>query len=137
MVAGMMMQTLTRQLCEQLMPELISISADASDWTPENFLYDLPDKWDLSFIASIGGVVGYAILSRKFLGRVHLHQLMVHPAKRGRGIGKDMFIECRRRADEPLSLRVHRNNVGAFRFYKREGMTVSHVNEHEYDMISG
>jgi ribosomal protein S18 acetylase RimI-like enzyme len=119
----MRMETLSRKTAERLLPQLIAISADVSPWGTTEFLTELPGKWELSFTAwQADQPVGYAILSRKFPGRIHIHQFMVAPSQRGSGIGIAMLAEARRRADSLLSLKVHQDNHGAIRFYEREGL---------------
>ncbi|QPS80718.1 GNAT family N-acetyltransferase [Delftia lacustris] len=112
-------------ICRQ-MDELISISEDVSPWGRAEFLQDLPEKWFLSFTAHMDGMVGYCILSHKFPGRCHIHQFMVRPDMRGMNVGRDMLLEAVRRTmyGRLLSLKVHRENIGAQRFYIKNGFQV-------------
>lgn len=118
-------QTLTRALAEVRIGELIALAADVDAWGTENFLFELPGKWDLSFLAEDEGLLGYAILSRKAPDRVHLHHFMLGAAARGRGVGTTMLAEVRRRArPSRLTLKVHRDNLRAIAFYRREGFVL-------------
>ena len=63
------------------------------------------------------------------LDRIHLARLVVHPAMRGRGVGKrlvDMLmVEGRRRHDcDEYSLFVFQDNVAAFECYRAAGFVV-------------
>ena len=68
--------------------EFLSITADIPGdyWQRAHFLADLPEKWALSFAVLDKGIaIGYAILSRPEMARVHLHHFMVHVDFRGDG----------------------------------------------------
>ena len=117
--------TLDRGRMHALLDALLAVSADSSPWDRSNFLAELPGKWEHSFVAMEGGPVGYAILSRRDPGWLHVHQFMVAAPDRGCGIGARMMEEARRRADAAgrsgLSLKVAIGSVGAMRFYARLG----------------
>jgi ribosomal protein S18 acetylase RimI-like enzyme len=117
-------RTLTPSLARECAGEILACSDDVSDWTEHHLATSLPEKWRLSFIASINSaIVGYAIISTKF-GRPHLHQFMVRSDLRGSGYGKELLEECSRRCGD-FTLKVHADNVGAVRFYERHGLRVS------------
>ena len=112
-----------KQISEDLEAFLV-ISRDIPDeyWAAENFLCDLPEKWQLSFAAWLGkSLVGYAILSRKAPARVHLHHFMIAPAHRGHGLGTRMLREMVDRAAlsdaRILTLKVNVERAEAF--YRR------------------
>ena len=117
--------TLDRARMSALLGTLQAISTDASPWGRANFLAELPGKWDYSFVATNPDPLGYAILSRREPGWLHVHQFMVAPSCRGRGVGVRMMEEARRRADAAggagLSLKVAISSEGAIRFYARLG----------------
>ena len=110
--------------------EFLSITADIPGdyWQRAHFLADLPEKWALSFAVLDKGIaIGYAILSRPEMARVHLHHFMVHVDRRGDGRGSKMIEECVRRATaasaQILSLKVAINSNAAQRFYVRHGFS--------------
>lgn len=96
----------------------LAIHADASPGGRAEMLAELPDKWALSFALWRAAPIGYCILSAKF-GAPHIHQFMVAPAERGRGIGGVMLAEALRRG--AATLKVASANEGAIRFYRRHG----------------
>lgn len=105
---------------------LLSFSRDQEwdDWTVENLLADRSGKWERSLLARIGSaVVGYAIVSERDEW-LHLHHLMVAPEHRSCGIGKQLVAQLLKEAEaaeRPLSLKVHKENAGAIRFYEGLG----------------
>jgi ribosomal protein S18 acetylase RimI-like enzyme len=99
--------------------DYIDISADVSDWGEAHFLKDLPRKWELSFAA---GTNGYCILSERN-DAIHINQLMVARDRRGQGLGAAMLAEAVRRG--ATTLKVHPDNLGATRFYRRHGWRVT------------
>ncbi len=108
--------------------EFLSIAADIPGdyWQREHFLAELPGKWTLSFTLFEAGIaIGYAILSRPEISRVHLHHFMVHAEHRGGGHGGEMIGECIRRTRatgaKTLSLKVAADSSAAQRFYLRHG----------------
>jgi len=109
------------------MDAFVALAADADDWTPANFLADLPDKWRLSFAVWKGKrPIAYAILSREAEGHVHLHHFMVAKAWRDRAVGARMLKEVERRARaDRLTLKVHRSNTRAIRFYQERGLALT------------
>jgi ribosomal protein S18 acetylase RimI-like enzyme len=113
---------LTRDRCLDLMDQLIEVGRDYSEWGPHEFLAELPDKYMLSFAVMDVKVSGYAVMSRKWPDRVHIHHFMVHHAMRSSGLGKEMLLETTRRAGpKPLTLKVPDFNIDAIRFYERHG----------------
>jgi ribosomal protein S18 acetylase RimI-like enzyme len=102
--------------------EVTSVAADIPReyWTLDNFLLELPRKWELSFYASVAGqLIGYAIASEK--PPVHLHHLGLHVRWRNRGLGSLMLAELKRRAAGVITLKVAADNIAAQQFYRRHG----------------
>ena len=116
-----MFRTLSRDICIEQMSFLLSLTADMRDWPPwteENFLFDAPKKWELSFLSD----AGVAIMSMPEPAHVHLHLLAVRPSSRGQGHGSRIMQEIKRRAGENrLTLKVPHDSAGAVSFYKRNG----------------
>lgn len=118
---------MSREIAEAHAEALLLLSADMSweTWSIENFLIDLPEKWERSLIVFEGQhPVAYAIISRK-PHSIHLHHLIVGRAHRGSGIGEkllDAAVDQARLARLPLTLKVHESNVKAIGFYRRHGL---------------
>lgn len=126
------LEDLTRDRVLELLDQLMDVSRDVSDWGTGEFLFELPDKYRLSFFVWDKGLAGYAIMSRKWADRVHIHQFMVHPSRRNSGFGQYMLDEATRRAaGDPLSLKVSISNSGAIRFYERHGFQIEKM-ENQY-----
>jgi ribosomal protein S18 acetylase RimI-like enzyme len=103
----------------------IAISSDVSPWTPENFLLELPGKWDLSFSLWLEFPTAYCVMSLKE-GGVHIHQFMVAPDSRSSGIGSKMLshaVELARQRSDLITLKVAQDNEKAVRFYLRHGFS--------------
>jgi ribosomal protein S18 acetylase RimI-like enzyme len=120
---------LRRDLVAEKIAAFVAVGQDVPHeyWGEENFLRDLPEKWRLSLVCldDAGAPEGYAIASRPELDLVHLHHLMVRPGLRGTGLGALLLGELLHRAaragGKRVRLKVHVDNVGALRFYEREG----------------
>lgn len=82
-----------------------------------------------------GGIQGFIGLSGDYVAGI-----FVREKARSRGIGKQL-LEHVKGLKQRLSLSVYRKNVGAVRFYRREGFEVEHLNlgedtgEQEYLMV--
>jgi ribosomal protein S18 acetylase RimI-like enzyme len=130
--------TLNEFQCRQHLAQLIHVSYDSNPWTEEQFLFELPSKWTLSFMVKLEDqVVGYCIMSSKFLGKTHIHHFMVKDTFRGGGIGSAMIDEARSRVVPytELSLRVHSTNQRAIEFYTRHGFVVEKPEDDDFWMI--
>lgn len=126
-MASLTFHRLDRELAERSLPLLHELAADQAwmDWTDENYLYELPEKWSLSRLIREGPEnVGYALCSRKGDG-LWLHRLVVGPEHRGRGIGERVVAELIRiaRAEGLTSVgcKTPGDNEGNRRFYTRLG----------------
>lgn len=115
----------------QIRENIDAFLAIASDvpgeyWGLEHFLAELPDKWRFSFAVWLAGrPIGYAVLSRLSGDGAHLHHFMIERGWRGRRLGARMIQEMERRVMAAgitmLSLKVHRSNLQAHRFYESNG----------------
>lgn len=117
--AAILVQPLSAAHLREHMERYLAVSVDVSPWTDENFLKDLPEKWELSFaLWRDGDPVAYCIMTRR-QGLVHINQFMVTARERGRGLGGRMLAEALRRG--AASLKVDPSNTGAIQFYERHG----------------
>ena len=130
-------EQLTKARCIEYLNDLIAVSGDVSDWGEEQFLSDLPGKWNLSFTVWDDGIIAYAILSRRWSDKIHIHQFMVKAAFRSSGIGSLMIdgILEKYGGVEDISLKVHKDNEGAINFYKRKNF-VTKESKNDYIWMS-
>lgn len=106
------------------------ISEDVSEWGFDEFVYDLPNKWDLSLCIWDDAPIAYAMLSRKWTDRIHIHQFMVKKEYRRSGVGGVLMSDLiKRYSKDPISLKVESNNNGAIRFYNRYGFIFKGVED--------
>ena len=84
---------LTKEKLKELLPAFLDIDAGTlgEQWIDENFLYDLPDKWQLSFFSSndTHDVMGFIIASSK-TEAIHIHRLAVDRHFQSKGIGQQL-----------------------------------------------
>jgi GNAT superfamily N-acetyltransferase len=102
--------------------DLLSVAADVPGeyWALDNFLLDMPRKWDLSFAAYDGAdLLGYAILSEK--PPFWLHHFMLRKDRRNIGLGTSMMRRVLELCPGPIGLKTAAENDQAIRFYKRFG----------------
>ena len=128
MPAGYAIRTLSADDVRAHLDAILAVAADVEgeQWSCENFLRELPGKWDLSFAlwSAEGLPVAYAVLSRKERD-AHIHHFMVAAGLRGEGLGAGMLCEAECRAAlmkcRRLTLKVAKANIGAQRFYTGHG----------------
>jgi ribosomal protein S18 acetylase RimI-like enzyme len=119
---------LTRDDCQREMDSLVALTEEEEGfaWTPGQILHDMADKWLLSALARDENqqVVGFHIASR-VRGNPHLHRIMVSSTWRSVGVGAHLMRwlcqACVERNWRPITLKVHKTNVRAVRFYERLG----------------
>jgi ribosomal protein S18 acetylase RimI-like enzyme len=133
----------------QLTKEYLSLNVEAfinlvddwkyCTWKKENFLYELPKKWDLSFaIYEENNLEGFCFASNKIIDVYYIHLIFVSDKSRGKSFGKKMIeraIELAKQNNLPrIELRCPESNTGALDFYKKKGFkTVSLLK----DAVSG
>ena len=113
---------------ERQLDALLRIDATlgTDPWTDREFRLDLPEKFRHSHWAldEEGAPVGFAVVSRKGES-VHVHRLVVEPARRGEGIGRTLLRAVAESACTAglghVTLKVSPTNVAAVRFYETLG----------------
>ncbi len=114
---------------------------DKNIWKPENYLIDLPAKWDLSMVAlddKTEDILGYAILSASpDTGIVHLHKLIVISNHQSQGIGSTLCDAYEKKARESdykiITLCVLDSTPDSIEFYQKTGyraMDLSELKDH-------
>jgi ribosomal protein S18 acetylase RimI-like enzyme len=118
---------------------LMTSSWQMINWKSENFLSELPFKWECSFsIQYFNKLIGFCIASKKEDNSFYIHLLFVDQNERQEGFGLVMLNEAKRRANlmnlPSMLLRCPKNNTKAKRFYLRYGFICEDVIQ---DEVSG
>jgi ribosomal protein S18 acetylase RimI-like enzyme len=97
-----------------------------SEWGKENFLYELPKKWDFSFAVFDGdNLAGFCIASNKIMDAYYIHLIFIAPSQRGKNLGKKMIEHAtdisKKAGISKIELRCPETNVEAVDFYTRVG----------------
>ena len=122
---------LTKEKLTEHLKVLLTIDSDtlAKPWTAENFLYDLADKWSLSFFAMDHTQVSGFVIGSAKAESIHIHRLAVGGNFQARGIGKQLVEAIKNRALDrkvkKLTLKVARLNTPAILFYYKLGFLIS------------
>jgi len=95
-------------------------------WNEENFLIELPGKFDLSYYLELNDVlVSYVISSIKQSKTAHIHKLMTDNGHRGIGLGKLILkvfeMNCKAQEINTIELSVIKSNEKAVNFYQNNG----------------
>ena len=77
--------------------------------------------------------MGYLVASRT-PDSVHVHHVVVDSNERNNGVGAQLMRELLKRSDDAgrFTLKVHRDNTAAMRFYRRLGFTQGSMTDTEY-----
>ena len=102
-------------------------------WEVENYLKELPGKWNYSLAATIEQTIcGFSVNSDKS-GLLYVHFFYVFKNYRKIGIGKYLLIACENICREEniraIQLKCHKNNSNAKRFYERNGFDIIGIDE--------
>ena len=95
-------------------------------WRKENFLFELPLKWELSFAAEKDGlIIGYLIGSEYNKGLSRVNKIVVDLQYHRCGIGKQLinqyFAVCLKKNIKKSELKALVENDPANRFYSKIG----------------
>ena len=130
----MRISTLDKSTVKNVLPELISFvwNSNLVNWEEENFLRELPMKWQASFaVYDVGEIVAFCIASIKTDSSYYIHLLFVEGYSRNKGVGKKLIDECIRRAKtfglSVIALRCPLKNKRAHSFYLRQGFSEDSV----------
>jgi ribosomal protein S18 acetylase RimI-like enzyme len=97
-------------------------------WGEDNFLYNLPAKWELSFAAyEHDELAGFCFASNKG-GVYYIHLFYLAPEYRGRLLGEQMIRNAVAVAKNchlgAIELRCPTSNEVGLKFYKKNGFSV-------------
>ena len=127
---------LTKDVAEKNANKIIGLGLDNSweNWTKENLLLDLNNKWNYSLIATYKDeICAYVIASDKS-PYLHIHHIIVGHKYRGNKIGNKLIeylTKLGKNRFTDISLKVHKTNARAIKFYGSEGFSLL-KNEPEY-----
>lgn len=104
------------------------------EWIKDNFLAELPEKWQFSFQAYAEDLMaGFLVASRKEHA-VHIHRLAVGNQHQNMGVGNRLMNalinESRGKNIESITLKVLHSNIKAIEFYKRLGFKLRNRENH-------
>src|SRR5690625_7991581 len=73
--------------------ELLHQMPNEQYWDRDHLIADLPDKWKLSFIASVNGTLaGMIVASTKPNKTAHIHKFVVGRGFRRMGLGRRLVV---------------------------------------------
>jgi GNAT superfamily N-acetyltransferase len=88
-------EILDREKTERHADALIALAHDMpwEYWTREHLLQDRPAKWEISVIAFEGDEpIGYGLSSMTGPDSAHIHRIIIGPAGRSRGVGREIML---------------------------------------------
>jgi len=115
----------TRAWVEKNVKACVAHHSDPRDpWTEDNFLEELPRKYELSFAAYEGTeLLLVAIASQKAEDECRLHLLVTVSHRRGTTVGTSFWepwlAELRKMGVKHLTWKVHRESERAMNFYRK------------------
>ncbi|MFV0269501.1 MAG: GNAT family N-acetyltransferase [Draconibacterium sp.] len=128
---GIVIHAIDKVFLAQNLSRFIDILKSEPDeyWDESNFLYELPNKYNLSLAACLGKeLVGYIIASSKENRTSHIHKFMVDKNYRGKQIGQKLYdrfeIVAKSLLMEAVSLNVYSENERAINFYTKNGLQI-------------
>ena len=123
--------TLTQDLMNKYMAEVIREveGFEYMNWTKENYLKDLPEKWKYSLLVLTNdNICAFSVNSRK-PGIYYIHFFYVFKKFRNKGIGKKLLKACENLSQsesiKKLQLKCHKNNINARKFYLENGYYIA------------
>ena len=97
-------------------------------WNEENFLIDLPGKYDISYYLELDEVLAsYIISSLKPNNIAYIHKFMTSESYRNKGLGRMILnifqLNCKQKKIKEIQLTVIKSNNDAIEFYINNGFT--------------
>ena len=87
-------------------------------WSEEQFMRDIPHKWDLSFVATVNiSIIGYVIASQRALNQrtSRVNKIVIHHDHQRQGVGK---LLMKNYIKASLGLNMNRLELTAMSDYK-------------------
>ena len=114
---------LTKKLMSQYIDDFISEvqSFQYQDWTKENYLRDLPNKWEYSIISFCNHEIGGFSINSEKNDVFYIHFFYIFQKYRNSKLGSKIIESCVKTAKakkkRTIWLKCHRDNIGAINFY--------------------
>ena len=129
---------LTKDLLELNLDDLIFIDNQAfgiDAWGEDNFRYQLPQKYDLSFLVKIDDeLIAYCINSKKEED-CYIHRIVIKKVYKGLGLGGEMINYIQNQLNQrKIRLKVNVNNVFAINFYFKMHFRIDSIHSEYYTM---
>jgi ribosomal protein S18 acetylase RimI-like enzyme len=108
-------------------------------WGKENFLMDLPGKWELSIVAkSAGEIIGFSFNSKKEQA-MHIHYFYIFQTYRNSKLGVLMLQKCTEIARQyklpVIALKCNISNFRALNFYMKNDFVITSLEEMFYHLV--
>ena len=108
-------------------------------WERDNYLMDLPRKWELSIVAkSSGQVAGFSFNSEK-KQVMHIHYFYVFQTYRDSKLGISMLQKCTELAKQykmaKISLKCNIHNFRALKFYIKNDFLIERLEGEFYHLF--
>jgi ribosomal protein S18 acetylase RimI-like enzyme len=107
-------------------------------WNKDNFLMDLPLKWELSIVAKNGNeIIGFSFNSLKE-GAMHIHYFYIFQTYRNNKIGELMLKKCldlvRQYKLPMITLKCNISNYKALKFYLKNDFSIASLEGEFYSL---
>ena len=131
-------EILTNDLLESNLNDLILMDKQVfgiEAWGKENFRYQLPQKYDLSFLVKIDNkFIAYCINSKKEED-CYIHRIVINKDYKGKGLGGEMINYIQNQLNQKkISLKVNVNNIFAINFYFKMNFKIDSIQNEYYTM---
>lgn len=106
--------------------EVMGADYSLEEWGCDNFLLDIPGKWEFSFIATKNNIlIGFIIVSQPDSKWLHINRVAVSSEMQHKGIGriliKQLISNAENNSINKITLFVNGNNINGLHFYDSLG----------------
>jgi ribosomal-protein-alanine N-acetyltransferase len=137
-MAEMKIVNLNEEMVLENMGYLIEIDKTILDdpWAFDNFLMDLPHKWEFSLaVLENERIIGFLICSVKE-SNIHVHRIAVSPEHHGNKTGcalmNHLLADCYKSGIKGVTLKVQNFNIKAQKFYEKLGFKKDGIESTRY-----
>lgn len=124
----------------QEIDKVIPLEEGLRGWGREEFLLDLPEKWQRSLVATDESscIVGFIIASRQDEA-IHIHKIAISRGFQGKRVGTALIRTLCEKASSngvaTITIKVNKNNLLAIRFYQNFGFCRSEVKKTKHETL--